>query len=109
MHSILLIGKNAVLSFIYTVTCLLASWVLARTVYRAKLHPLAKVPGPRIAAITTLWYAYHVRNGHMLNLGKTLHKRYGPAVRVRPNEVWFDSEEAFRVIYSMLLYIRFIL
>ena len=107
MHSILLSGKNALLFFIHTVLCLLVSWVLGRTVYRAKLHPLAKVPGPRIAAVTTLWYAYHVRNGHMLNLAKTLHKRYGPVVRVRPNEVWFDSEEAFRVIYSMFLFILF--
>ncbi|KAI5360222.1 putative cytochrome P450 [Septoria linicola] len=29
-----------------------------------------------------------------------LHKQYGSAVRVSPNEVWFDSKEAFAKIYS---------
>jgi hypothetical protein len=38
----------------------------------------------------------------MLKLGKTLHKQYGPAVRVGPNEVWFDSPEAFQTIYGLL-------
>ncbi|ROT39091.1 cytochrome P450 76C2 [Sodiomyces alkalinus F11] len=67
--------------------------------YRLFLHPLASVPGPRWAAISSFWYAMQVRDGRMLVLGKTLHKKYGPVVRVAPNEVWFDSPEAFRVIY----------
>ncbi|GJC87757.1 cytochrome P450 monooxygenase sdnT [Colletotrichum liriopes] len=67
--------------------------------YRLLFHPLARVPGPRLAAISNVWYACQVRNGRMLKLGKTLHKRYGPAVRVGPNEVWFDSVDAFKHIY----------
>ncbi|WYZ38225.1 hypothetical protein EsH8_III_000139 [Colletotrichum jinshuiense] len=67
--------------------------------YRLLLHPLARAPGPRLAAISNVWYAYHARNGRMLELGKTLHKRYGPVVRVGPNEVWFDSVDAFKHIY----------
>ncbi|KAF9877152.1 cytochrome P450 [Colletotrichum karsti] len=62
-------------------------------------HPLAGVPGPKSAAISSVWYAYHARNGRMLQLGKTLHKKYGPMVRVAPNEVWFDSVDAFKHIY----------
>ena len=42
----------------------------------------------------------------MLVLGKTLHKRYGHAVRVGPNEVWFDSAEAFKAIYGSFVEIR---
>ena len=68
--------------------------------YRLLFHPLARVPGPRLAAISNIWLARHVRDGHMLKLGKTLHKVYGSAVRVGPNEVWFDSAEAFRAIYG---------
>ncbi|GKT41263.1 cytochrome P450 monooxygenase sdnT [Colletotrichum spaethianum] len=67
--------------------------------YRLLFHPLARVPGPRLAAISNVWYACQVRNGRMLRLGKSLHKRYGPAVRVGPNEVWFDSVDAFKHIY----------
>ncbi|SPJ85851.1 related to pisatin demethylase [Fusarium torulosum] len=36
----------------------------------------------------------------MALLGKTLHRQYGSAVRVGPNEVWFNSKEAFQAIYS---------
>lgn len=68
--------------------------------YRLALHPLSRVPGPRLAAITSAWYAYQIRNGHALQLGRSLHRRYGPVVRVAPNELWFASRDAFRIIYS---------
>jgi hypothetical protein len=68
--------------------------------YRLFFHPLAGVPGPRFAAVSTIWYAWNVRQGRLLSLGKTLHQKYGPAVRVGPNEVWFDSPEAYKAIYS---------
>ncbi|KUI59282.1 Pisatin demethylase [Cytospora mali] len=74
--------------------------LLTVVVYRLYLHPLSRIPGPQLAAITNSWYAYQVRNGRMLRLGKTLHKQYGPVVRVGPNEVWFNTKDAFRVIYS---------
>ncbi|CAK7264160.1 hypothetical protein SEPCBS57363_000929 [Sporothrix epigloea] len=47
---------------------------------------LAGIPGPRLAAVSKLWYAYQVRNGRLLQLATTLHQRYGPVVRVAPNE-----------------------
>lgn len=71
--------------------------------YRLFLHPLAPVPGPGWAAVSNIWHAYHVRNGRMAQLAKTLHQKYGEAVRVGPNEVWFNSKEAFDQIYSTWL------
>lgn len=68
--------------------------------YRWRLHPLSHVPGPRLAALSNAWYAYQVRNGRMLHLGTTLHRKYGPVVRVGPNELWFNGKDAFRLIYS---------
>lgn len=70
--------------------------------YRLWLHPLAATPGPRLAAITSCWHAYQARNGRMLHLGKTLHKRYGPVVRIGPNELWFADRDAYKLIYSEL-------
>ncbi|KAH8887933.1 cytochrome P450 [Thozetella sp. PMI_491] len=64
------------------------------------LHPLCRVPGPRLAAISNIWHAYHARNGQMFRLGKNLHRTYGPVVRVGPNEVWVNSKEGFRSIYA---------
>ncbi|KAI1451312.1 cytochrome P450 [Annulohypoxylon moriforme] len=75
-------------------------------VYRLYLHPLAKVPGPRLAAITSLWYVYQVRKGRMTILYTDLHKKYGPAVRISPNDVSFDSKEAYQAIYTGSQYIE---
>lgn len=87
-------------ALVVSATCLVT--VLAVVVaYRLVLHPLARIPGPRLAAISNVWQAHHARHGRMLQLGKTLHQKYGPTVRVGPNEVWFDSSEAFKSIYSV--------
>lgn len=75
--------------------------------YRLYLHPLSRVPGPKLAALSSAWQAYHVRNGQMTRVGKQLHRKYGHAVRVGPSEVWFDSEDAFRSIYSKLSELSF--
>lgn len=92
----LLLKTTTSLLFLIIVT------MLAIAVYRFYFHPLASVPGPRLAALSNIWHAYHARNGRMYLLGKSLHKRYGPVVRVGPNELWFDSKEAFKTIYSRL-------
>jgi len=78
----------------------LALIMLSVAAYRLALHPLACIPGPRAAAVSSIWLARHVRDGRMLELGKSLHKKYGHAVRVGPDEVWFDSKEAFRLVYG---------
>ncbi|KAL2193255.1 cytochrome P450 [Corynascus similis CBS 632.67] len=62
---------------------------------------ILSVGPPQLAAISNIWQARHVRDGRARELGKTLHKRYGPVVRVGPNEVWFNSQEAFKEIYSV--------
>ncbi|KAI4862728.1 cytochrome P450 [Hypoxylon rubiginosum] len=79
---------------------------ISLVIYRLYLHPLAKVPGPKLAAITSLWYVYQTRQGRMLVLNRNLHKKYGPSVRISPNEVSFDSEEAFQAIYTGSHYIH---
>ncbi len=73
---------------------------LAVVIYRLSFHPLRHVPGPKLAAVSNMWHAYHARNGQMFRLGKDLHRRYGPVVRVGPNEVWFNSRDAFKSIYG---------
>ncbi len=73
--------------------------VLILVIYRLFFHPLARIPGPRLAAVSNIWHARQVRDGRARELGKSLHQRYGPVVRVGPNEVWFNSAEAFREIY----------
>ncbi|KAJ9155414.1 Pisatin demethylase [Pleurostoma richardsiae] len=67
-------------------------------IYRQFFHPLASVPGPRLAAVSIFWQAYHVRRGKLF--APRLHAIYGPAVRIGPNEVIFNSKEAYDIIYG---------
>lgn len=99
---LLLLGQTAI--WISTFFVLSVSTV---AIYRFWLHPLSHVPGPRLAALTNAWYAYQARNGRMLHLGTTLHQKYGPVVRVGPNELWLNSKDAFRLIYSQRLTVLF--
>jgi hypothetical protein len=74
--------------------------LLSIVLYRLYLHPLSRVPGPRLAAVSNVWYGYQVCTGRLLQIGKELHTKYGPIVRVGPNEVWLNSEEGFRQVYG---------
>ncbi|KAF6840541.1 cytochrome p450 [Colletotrichum musicola] len=69
---------------------LLICFIGARYTYRAFFCPLARFPGPRIAGVTKLYEAYHVlvMNDWLENLER-LHERYGPVVRIGPNELHF--------------------
>lgn len=93
-------SANITLQILYRVVSLTLLLLLTVALYRLFFHPLARVPGPKLAAVSSLWHAFHARNGRMVFLGKTLHARYGPVVRVGPNEVWMNSESAFKAIYS---------
>ncbi|KAI5120324.1 hypothetical protein M0805_000384 [Coniferiporia weirii] len=52
-------------------------------------HPLAKYPGPLIAKLTQFWLVYAAMGGKYHLKLKALHDKYGPYVRVGPNEVSF--------------------
>jgi hypothetical protein len=56
--------------------------------YNLYLHPLARIPGPKLYAaswLPRLW-RQHIRGSHYKDLVK-LHDKYGIIVRVGPDEV----------------------
>ncbi|CAH0057175.1 unnamed protein product [Clonostachys solani] len=63
-------------------------------------HPLSKFPGPKIAAASNLWYAYVMHRGVAPIEMSNLHKKYGPVIRVAPDELSFSSAVAFKEIYG---------
>ena len=74
-----------------------------RSLYRLYLHPLAGIPGPKLAALTGLYEAYFDNNprnpGRFWVQISRLHEIYGPIVRISPWEVhirdhaWAASNE----------------
>lgn len=79
---------------------LLAIAALAFSIYRLFFASLAKLPGPKITALTQLWVMYHEFKGDRTVKLDELHRKYGPVVRVSPSEVSFNSQEALREIYG---------
>lgn len=68
------------------------SYVFAKTIYRLYLHPLASFPGPKLAASTSLFNAYHdILGTGYVKLFPELHKKYGPIIRIQPNELHIEG------------------
>ncbi|KAL6720904.1 hypothetical protein ACLMJK_000003 [Lecanora helva] len=72
-----------------TAACLYASYGLILCIYRLTLHPLARFPGPWLSAATFWSEFYHevVRDGQYVFRIRDMHAKYGPIVRVTPDEL----------------------
>lgn len=75
-------------------------FVICRALYSIFLHPLRKVPGPRLAKVTELWRTNRYLKGYWHRDILELHRKYGPVVRISPNEVSIVSPELAKTIYS---------
>ncbi|KAJ4986615.1 benzoate 4-monooxygenase cytochrome [Stagonosporopsis vannaccii] len=64
------------------------------------LSPLSRVPGPRSFALTKWRLAFEDLRSCRTRTIAQLHSRYGPAVRIGPNEVSFNSLGALKTIYG---------
>ncbi|KAL3443498.1 cytochrome P450 [Aspergillus insuetus] len=82
-----------------TFIALLLGSLLTRCLYQLYFHPLSKVPGPKLAACTSLWLAYHTYVGDECTVIFELHKKYGSVLRVAPNVVDIASGDAIEPIY----------
>ncbi|KAF5254839.1 hypothetical protein FANTH_422 [Fusarium anthophilum] len=60
----------------------------------------AKVPGPLVSNFTSLVLKWHELNANRTVYIHELHKKYGPVVRIAPNEVSFTSINALKEIYG---------
>lgn len=77
-------------------------WTLGRVVYNLYFHPLAKYPGPRMAAATEWWQAWlEIFKAESLSLTLLeLHAKHGDIVRIGPNELHFSRPSAYHEIYT---------
>jgi hypothetical protein len=71
---------------IQVVFAFLVLWLLGLAVYRLYLSPIAKFPGPKLAALTS-WYEFYfdvVKGGQFTFHLQELHKRYGEFILTPP-------------------------
>ncbi|KAL9105017.1 MAG: hypothetical protein Q9163_000114 [Psora crenata] len=70
-------------------------------IYRLYLSPLAKFPGPKLAALS-LWYEFYydvVKRGKYTWEIEKMHDKYGPIVRINPYELHIKDSDYHDELY----------
>ncbi|RYP22145.1 hypothetical protein DL767_009119 [Monosporascus sp. MG133] len=83
------------------VAATVAVYFATLVIYRLFLHPLARFPGPRLAAISRWYEAYYdvVKNGQYTFKIAELHKQYGPIIRISPYELHVNDPAFYDTLY----------
>lgn len=68
-------------------------------IYSRTLHPLRNIPGPFLASVSRVWVIREVYRGRMEHTQRQLHKKYGPLIRIAPNEIAVADPAAIKQIY----------
>ncbi|KAH8743182.1 benzoate 4-monooxygenase cytochrome P450 [Diaporthe sp. PMI_573] len=74
-----------------------------KVIYRLYFHPLAKFPGPKLAAATYLYEFYYDLFPHKLRYLwqiEKLHQQYGPIVRINPAHLYINDPDFLDGIYT---------
>lgn len=72
---------------------------IVRILYYAYATPLRDIPGPWLAKFTRLWLLKSINSREYQKINIELHQKYGPIVRLAPNEYSIDDPEAAQIIY----------
>lgn len=84
----------------------LVATCIIQVIRRRFFHPMSAVPGPWLNSITEFPAFINLVTGNQHTYYRSIHEKYGPVVRVSPNELSFVSLEAREEIYG--LRVRFV-
>ncbi|PQE31548.1 Trichodiene oxygenase protein [Rutstroemia sp. NJR-2017a WRK4] len=79
------------------------SFVVYLVLYRLYYHPLAQFPGPTLARATYAyeWYYDLVLGGQYTFKLRELHEKYGPVIRLNPDELHFNDPDYYDEIFNV--------
>ncbi|KAI8635538.1 cytochrome P450 monooxygenase-like protein [Xylariaceae sp. FL1651] len=87
-------------AIILTAILTIILYYVVQSVYRLYFHPLAKYPGPKLAAISDLWHVWALISERLPFIISDLHAKYGDVVRIGPNELSFATSRSYQDIYG---------
>ncbi|KAK3113741.1 hypothetical protein LTR53_008644, partial [Teratosphaeriaceae sp. CCFEE 6253] len=88
-------------SIVLSLAVIAVVYSIGSTIWLALFSPLAKFPGPRLRAWSKIPLIRTMVTGHDNSVYPSLHKQYGPVVRIGPNELSFASgHQAWQDIYG---------
>ncbi|KAI1339593.1 cytochrome P450 [Xylariaceae sp. FL0016] len=93
-------GTNIVALAAVTLAILLSARLFAQILHRRLFHPLHSFPGPWMNSVSELPAAVALVKGDQHTYYRSLHEKYGPVVRVSPNELSFISAGAREEIHG---------
>ncbi|KAJ4390921.1 hypothetical protein N0V93_004520 [Gnomoniopsis smithogilvyi] len=79
---------------------IIAIYITTQIVYNLFFHPLRNFPGPRLWRAFRLPYVLKAVQGKLATDMLAIHEKYGPIVRVAPNELAISHESAWRDIMT---------
>ncbi|KAI1208152.1 putative cytochrome P450 [Annulohypoxylon truncatum] len=77
-------------------------YLITLVLYRLLLHPLAGFPGPKLAAATVLYEFYYdaIKKGQYTFQIQEMHGKYGPIVRISPEELHCNDPAFIATLYT---------
>ena len=113
MHLIDYLGQASVAAIIATILVSFRSlckdnaivilhpqYLIAGALNNLYRHPLSQFPGPRLWAVSRIPYVWTLVKGDLTQKTHEIHERYGPIVRLAPNELSFIDGQAWYDIYD---------
>ncbi|OHW89503.1 cytochrome p450 [Colletotrichum incanum] len=100
--------KTQILSFNMIPTALVVivslglAYIIVTIVYNLYLHPLRTYPGPKLWAATRIPYTCSSLSGQTHRKILELHQKYGPIVRIAPNELAYNHPDAWKDVHGHL-------
>lgn len=69
---------------------------VVNVIYNLQFHPLSSFPGPLARRASRIPYTLSILNGRLHTDTAALHRKYGPVVRVAPNELAFADPSSWK-------------